>query len=44
MPDDELLTAIGREIADSPFVGEGHKKITARLRLGSAPAASACSG
>ncbi len=22
-----------REIADSPFVGEGHKKITARLRL-----------
>ncbi|MDQ3739920.1 MAG: IS3 family transposase [Actinomycetota bacterium] len=27
------MTAIRREIADSPFVGEGHKKITARLRL-----------
>src|SRR5215213_11128483 len=32
MPDDELLRAIRREIAESPFVGEGHKKITARLR------------
>jgi putative transposase len=32
MPDDELLLAIRREIAESPFVGEGHKKITARLR------------
>ena len=29
----ELLVAIRREIAESPFVGEGHKKITARLRL-----------
>jgi putative transposase len=33
MPDAELLAAIRREIAASPFVGEGHKKITARLRL-----------
>ena len=33
MPDPELLQAIWREIADSPFVGEGHKKICARLRL-----------
>ncbi len=33
MPDHELLVAIRREIAESPFVGEGHKKITARLRL-----------
>lgn len=32
MPDDQLLRAIRREIAESPFVGEGHKKITARLR------------
>jgi len=32
MPDDELLRAIRRELAESPFVGEGHKKITARLR------------
>lgn len=32
MPDPELLLAIRREIAASPFVGEGHKKITARLR------------
>ena len=27
------MSAIRREIAESPFVGEGHKKITARLRL-----------
>lgn len=33
MPDDELLRAIRREIADSPFVGEGHKKLRARLAL-----------
>lgn len=33
MPDRELLAAIRREIAASPFVGEGHKKICARLRL-----------
>jgi putative transposase len=33
MPDAELLVAIRREIAESSFVGEGHKKITARLRL-----------
>src|SRR5215210_705030 len=32
MTDDELLVAIRREIAASPFVGEGHKKICARLR------------
>ncbi len=32
MPDDELLRAIRREIDESPFLGEGHKKITARLR------------
>ena len=33
MPDDELLAAIRREIDESPFVGEGHKKLCARLRL-----------
>jgi transposase InsO family protein len=33
MPDDELLHAIRREIAESPFVGEGHKKLRARLAL-----------
>lgn len=33
MPDHELRVAIRREIAASPFVGEGHKKVTARLRL-----------
>ena len=32
MADPELLAAIRREIAASPFIGEGHK-ITARLRL-----------
>ena len=31
MPDDDLLHAIRREIAESPFVGEGHKKLRARL-------------
>lgn len=33
MPDPDLLAAIRREIVESPFVGEGHKKLTARLRL-----------
>jgi transposase InsO family protein len=33
MPDPDLVHAIRREIRDSPFVGEGHKKLTARLRL-----------
>ncbi len=33
MADDELLAAIRREIGASKFVGEGHTKITARLRL-----------
>jgi transposase InsO family protein len=33
MADHELLTAIRREIAESPFVGEGHKKLRARLAL-----------
>ena len=33
MADDGLLAAIRREIDESPFVGEGHQKITARLRL-----------
>jgi hypothetical protein len=32
MPDPQLLAAIRREIAKSPFVGEGHKKLTARLQ------------
>lgn len=33
MTDDELLAAIRREIAESPFVGEGHKKLRVRLAL-----------
>ena len=33
MIDDELLGAIRREIGESPFVGEGDKKICARLRV-----------
>jgi hypothetical protein len=33
MPDTELLEPIRREIRESPFVGEGHKRLTARLRL-----------
>lgn len=32
MPDPQLLGAIRREIDQSPFVGEGHRKICARLR------------
>ena len=31
MADGELLAAIRREIDESPFVGEGHKKLRARL-------------
>jgi transposase InsO family protein len=33
MADHELLVAIRHVIAESPFVGESHKKICARLRL-----------
>jgi len=33
VPDDALLAAIQRVIAESPFVGEGHKKVHVRLRL-----------
>jgi putative transposase len=33
MPDPDLWRAIRREIGESPFVGEGHTKLTARLRL-----------
>jgi putative transposase len=33
LPDGELLAAVRREIRESKFVGEGHKKICARLRL-----------
>jgi transposase InsO family protein len=33
IPDPELLERIRQVIADSPFLGEGHRKIHARLRL-----------
>jgi putative transposase len=33
MADDALLAAIREVITESPFIGEGHKKICARLRL-----------
>ncbi|MDP9399757.1 MAG: DDE-type integrase/transposase/recombinase [Actinomycetota bacterium] len=33
MADAELLAAVRREIRESKFVGEGHKKLCARLRL-----------
>jgi len=32
MSDDELLGAIRRELEESPFLGEGHRKVWARLR------------
>ena len=32
MPDAELLAEIRRDLAASPFVGEGHRKVWARLR------------
>jgi transposase InsO family protein len=32
LPDRELLRAIRREIDESPFTGEGHRKLWARLR------------
>jgi putative transposase len=33
MPDLALLTAIRAVLADTPFHGEGHRKVWARLRL-----------
>ena len=33
MPDAELVVAIRAVLADSPFHGEGHRKVWARLRL-----------
>ena len=32
MPDAELVEAIKQVIIDSPFYGEGHRKVWARLR------------
>ena len=32
VPDDELLTAIREVLTDPPFMGEGHRKVHARLR------------
>lgn len=34
IPDDELLTLIRDDLASSPFTGEGHRKVWARLRYG----------
>lgn len=33
MPDAELLAAIRADLAASPFTGEGHRKVWARLRF-----------
>jgi putative transposase len=33
MPDADLLTAIRADLAASPFKGEGHRKVWARLRI-----------
>lgn len=33
MPDAELLAAIRADLAASPFTGEGHRKVWARLRI-----------
>ena len=33
MPDEALVDAIRRLLADSPFHGEGHRKVSARLRF-----------
>lgn len=33
MPDADLLKAISADLAASPFVGEGHRKVWARLRI-----------
>ena len=32
LSDEELLVAIRKIIVESPFAGEGHRKVTARLR------------
>ena len=34
VPDDELLELIQRDLDTSPFQGEGHRKVWARLRIG----------
>ena len=34
VPDDELLELIRRDLETSPFQGEGHRKVWARLRIG----------
>jgi len=33
MPDTDLLVAIRADLAASPFTGEGHRKVWARLRI-----------
>jgi hypothetical protein len=33
MPDADLLEAIRADLAASPFIGEGHRKVWARLRI-----------
>jgi putative transposase len=33
MPDADLLNAIRADLAASPFIGEGHRKVWARLRI-----------
>jgi putative transposase len=44
MPDDELVAAIRELLADSPFHGEGYRKIWARLRFAgiAPPSAGSC--
>jgi putative transposase len=45
MSDAALLAAIRAGLAASPFHGEGHRKVWARLRAaGTAPHSDACSG
>lgn len=45
MSDADLVEAIRQVLADSPFHGEGYRKVWARLRQpGCAPRRSACAG
>lgn len=45
MPDPELVRRIRAVLANSPFHGEGYRKVRARLRYGGVrTSASACGG
>ena len=45
VPDADLLDLIRHDLAASPFIGEGHRKVWGRLRFGQgieSPASECC--